>query len=83
MNLVPVSPELRAALESLRKVRSEKPGGERDTESFAAWRESIAEALDALAGVLGYPEDRQRATAEAAAARAESERIRAALDQRG
>lgn len=73
------SPELRTALQRLREVRSERPEGERVTESFAAWRERIADALDSLAGVLIYQEDRRRAAAEAAAARAESERIRAEL----
>jgi hypothetical protein len=81
VSLVPVSPELRTALKKLREVRSEKPPGGRETESFAAWRERIADALDSLAGVLIYQEDRQRAAAEAAAARAEAEGIRAELDQ--
>lgn len=81
VNLMPVSPELRAALQRLREVRSERPLGERETESFAAWREIIADALDSLAGVLIYQEDRQRAAAEAAAARAEAERIRVELDK--
>jgi Lon protease-like protein len=80
---MPVSPELRAALQRLREVRSERPRGERETESFAAWRERIADALDSLAGVLIYQEDRQRAAAEAVAARAEAERIRAELNQLG
>ncbi|MFE9454568.1 hypothetical protein [Streptomyces sp. NPDC006739] len=78
-----VSPELRAALQRLREVRSERPPGERETESFAAWRERIADALDSLAGVLIYQEDRQRAATEAAAARAEAERIRSELNQLG
>ncbi|MGC0377660.1 hypothetical protein [Streptomyces sp. SAI-229] len=39
--------------------------------------------LDSLAGFLIHQEDRQRAAAEAAAARAEAERIRAELDQLG
>ncbi|MFF8639737.1 hypothetical protein [Streptomyces sp. NPDC015345] len=78
---MPVSPELRAALQRLREVRSKRPQGERETESFAAWREMIADALDSLAGVLIYQEDRQRAAAEAAAARAEAERIRVELDK--
>jgi Lon protease-like protein len=83
VSLMPVSPELRAALQRLREVRSERPRGERETESFAAWRERIADALDSLAGVLIYQEDRQRAAAEAVAARAEAERIRAELNQLG
>jgi len=81
VSLVPVSPELRAALKNLREVRSEKPPGGRETESFAAWRERIADALDSLVDVLIYQDDRQRAAAEAAAARVEAERIRAELDQ--
>ncbi|AWL40122.1 hypothetical protein B9S64_20100 [Streptomyces sp. SM18] len=83
VSLVPVSPELRAALQRLREVRSERPWGECETESFAAWRERIADALDSLAGVLIYQQDRERAAAEAAAARTEAERIRADLDQPG
>ncbi|MFB6656396.1 hypothetical protein ACFCZ4_03520 [Streptomyces microflavus] len=41
----------------------------------------MADALDSLTDVLIFPEDRQRAATEAAAARAESARIRAELDQ--
>lgn len=72
MRLVTISPELRAALRHLRKVRSERPAGESDTEAYAAWRESIADALDSLAVVLVYPEDRQKAAIESEMARAEA-----------
>ncbi|MFD5977913.1 hypothetical protein [Streptomyces bacillaris] len=80
-DFVSISPELRTALQKLREVRSERPQGGCETESFAAWREGIADALDSLAAVLIFQEDRQRAAAEAAAARAEADRIRAELDQ--
>lgn len=74
-----VAPELRTALQRLREVRSEQPSSDQDAESFADWRERIADALDSLALVLVYQEDRQRAAAEAGAARAEAARIRAEL----
>ncbi|MEV0232914.1 hypothetical protein [Nonomuraea sp. NPDC050786] len=76
-----IPPELRAALRELRAVRSEKPPGERSTEAFAAWREKMAEALDALALVLIFSSDREKAVAEAKAARAEAAHIRAKLNK--
>jgi hypothetical protein len=51
----------------LRQVRSEKPA---DPQALAAWRVRMAEALEALAPLLLFPEDRERAAAEARAARA-------------
>ncbi|MFG1638734.1 hypothetical protein ACGFMK_00445 [Amycolatopsis sp. NPDC049252] len=69
----PISPELRAALRALGKVRDEKPGGG----DLAAWRERIAEALEAPAPLVIFPEDRRRAAAEAVEARAQAARIRA------
>jgi hypothetical protein len=75
----PISPELRAALRALGRVRSEKPDGEPDTEAFAAWRVKIAEALESLAPLLVFPEDRQRTADEAREARATAARIRARL----
>jgi Lon protease-like protein len=74
-----ISPELRAALRALRKVRSERPSGEKETEAFAAWRERIAQALETLTHLLPFPEDRQQAADEAREARAQAERIRARL----
>lgn len=80
---VPVTPELRAALRRLREVRSQKPSGEVHSESYAAWREKIADALDSLALVLIYQEDRKKAASEAIVARAEAARIRAGLKKGG
>ncbi|NBH03769.1 hypothetical protein [Amycolatopsis sp. SID8362] len=74
-----MTPELRAALRNLRRARAEKPGEELGTAAFAAfaaWRVAIAEALAALAPWLLFPEDRQRAEAEARAARAEAAALR-------
>lgn len=71
--------ELRAALRYLRKVRSEHPGCGCTCEDYAAWREKIANALDLLALVLIYEEDRQRAREEARAARDEAIKIRREL----
>ncbi|MFE7133144.1 hypothetical protein ACFVIM_20025 [Streptomyces sp. NPDC057638] len=75
-----IPPPLRVALQNLRQVRSVKPQVGIETEEFAAWREQIAEALEALALVLIFPEDRERAADEAKAARAEARRIRSRLD---
>ncbi|MCR6487294.1 hypothetical protein M8542_31145 [Amycolatopsis sp. OK19-0408] len=66
--------ELRAALRVLRQVRAQKPDS--GPEAFAAWRSDIAGALESLAPLLLFPEDRQRAAEEARAARAEAARIR-------
>lgn len=74
------SPELLAALRNLREVRSGRPLDECNAEAFAAWRERIADALDSLAVVLIYSEDRQRAVEESEAARAEAARIRSRLN---
>ena len=76
---VPVTPELRAALRRMREARSQRPSGESHTESYAAWREIMADALDSLALVMIYEEDRHKAAAEAAVARADAARIRAEL----
>ncbi|WP_158641362.1 hypothetical protein [Amycolatopsis eburnea] len=57
-------------------MRAEKPGDELGTAAFAAWRVAIAEALEELAPRLLFPEDRQRAEAEARAARAEAAALR-------
>ncbi len=71
-----MTPELRAALRELRRVRAAKPGEELGTAAFAAWRVAIAEALEALAPLLLFAEDRERAAAEARAARAEAAGLR-------
>jgi hypothetical protein len=59
-----VDPVLKHALRHLRSVRSQQPS-DADFVEFADWRERIADALDALAGVLVFKEDRVRARAEA------------------
>ncbi|MFD9291135.1 hypothetical protein ACFWBV_23180 [Streptomyces sp. NPDC060030] len=68
-------PALKVALRHLRAVKSERPTGAEPGE-FAHWRDRIADALDALAGVLPFEEDQIRADAEAAAARDQADRIR-------
>ncbi|WP_290054214.1 SUKH-3 domain-containing protein, partial [Amycolatopsis solani] len=72
-----MTPELRAALKELRRVRAERPGEELGAAAFAAWRVAVAEALEALAPLLLFAEDRQRAVAEARSARAEAAELRA------
>lgn len=74
-------PELRAALENLRKIRSERPVGDYDPESFAVWRDRIADALESLSTVLLYDEDRHKAIAESIVARNEAASIRGELDK--
>ncbi|WP_410630770.1 hypothetical protein [Amycolatopsis sp. cmx-4-83] len=54
-------------------MRAAKPGEELGT---AAWRVAIAEALEALAPLLLFAEDRERAAAEARASRAEAAGLR-------
>lgn len=68
-----MTPELRAALRELRRVRAERPGEELGA---AAWRVAVAEALETLAPLLLFAEDRERATAEARHARAEAARVK-------
>jgi hypothetical protein len=67
-----VPPELSTALRALRQVRSEKPGEGLGPEAFAAWRVRVAEALESLAPLLLFAEDRELAESEARAARAEA-----------
>ncbi|MPY33540.1 hypothetical protein FNH09_20505 [Streptomyces adustus] len=70
-----VDPVLKDALRHLRSVKSQQPSGA-DSVEFADWRERIAAALDALACVLVFEEDRVRARAEAAAARQQAAEVR-------
>ncbi|MEU5561378.1 hypothetical protein AB0H47_35540, partial [Streptomyces globisporus] len=70
-----VDPVLKHALRHLRFVQSQQPS-DADSVEFADWRERIAEALDALAGVLVFKEDRARARAEATAAREQAAEVR-------
>lgn len=72
---------LRAALKTLRKIRSERPVGDYDPESYAVWRDRIADSLEALSVVLLYDEDRRKAIAESIAARNGAATIRAELDK--
>ncbi|AWL42251.1 hypothetical protein B9S64_32295 [Streptomyces sp. SM18] len=66
---------LEHALRRLRSVKSQQPSDACSAE-FADWRERIAGALDALAPVLIFEEDRVRARAEAAAAREQAADVR-------
>ncbi|MEU1371659.1 hypothetical protein ABZ454_36935 [Streptomyces sp. NPDC005803] len=70
-----VDPALKDALRLLRSVKSQKPS-DGDFVEFADWRERIAGALDALACVLNFEEDRDRARAEAAATREQAADVR-------
>lgn len=70
-----VDPVLKHALRHLRSVKSQQPS-DADSVEFADWRERIAEALDALACVLVFEEDRVRARAEAAVAREQAAEVR-------
>ncbi|MFJ8547391.1 hypothetical protein ACIRFH_36590, partial [Streptomyces sp. NPDC093586] len=70
-----VDPVLKHALRHLRFVKSQQPP-DADSVEFADWRERIAEALDALACVLVFKEDRARARAEAAAALEQAAAVR-------
>lgn len=66
------------ALVELRRVRRLKPA-EDDSCAYADWREQIAAALESLAGVLLYEDDRQRAITEAEQARHQAADVRARL----
>ncbi|MFJ3883597.1 hypothetical protein ACIPW5_39880, partial [Streptomyces sp. NPDC090077] len=70
-----VDPVLKHALRRLRSVKSQRPPDACSAE-FADWRERIAAALDTLAPVLVFEEDRVRARAEAGAAREQAEDVR-------
>ncbi|MFD9541392.1 hypothetical protein [Streptomyces sp. NPDC060022] len=56
---------LKHALRRLRFVKSQKPS-DADSAEFAAWRDRIAGALDALSCALVFEEDQISARAEAA-----------------
>ncbi|MFJ8884206.1 hypothetical protein ACIRJR_12455 [Streptomyces sp. NPDC102402] len=77
-----VDPALKRALRVLRSVKSQKPP-DADSVEFADWRARIAEALDALVPVLDFEEDRDRARAEAAAARQQAADVRRRGDNTG
>ncbi|MEU3649615.1 hypothetical protein AB0E59_40030 [Lentzea sp. NPDC034063] len=70
-----ISAELKSALNEMRAVRACRPQGPSTTRQYAEWRINMAVALESLAGVLPLPADRQRASEEAAAARAEASSI--------
>ncbi|GGV11848.1 hypothetical protein [Streptomyces griseoflavus] len=76
-----VDPALKRALRHLRDVKSQQPSDAESVE-FADWRESVAGALDALARVLVFEEDRARAGAEAAAALEQAAAIRRRCEAR-
>ncbi|MGZ3142449.1 hypothetical protein ACVDFE_10725 [Lentzea chajnantorensis] len=71
--------ELKRALGNLRAVRAQRPDGPSTTLTYAQWRDHMADALDALAETLLFSADRDRAAAEATAARREAAAIRARL----
>lgn len=66
------------ALRELRRVRAQRPDTA-ESSDFAAWRDRMAKALDDLARVLVFEDDRSRARAEAKAARVEAAAIRSRL----
>ncbi|MFI5727693.1 hypothetical protein [Streptomyces cyaneofuscatus] len=70
-----VAPALKHALRHLRCVKSQQPS-DADSVEFADWRERVAEALEVLAGVLVFAEDRAGAGAEATAAREQAAEVR-------
>src|SRR6476660_241801 len=72
-----VSGPLKAATRELRRVRAVRPADPADPCDLAEWREAMAEALDGLARVLRFEEDRRGARTEAETARAEAVRLRA------
>lgn len=70
-----IPPELRYALRHMLSLQSQKPSTP-DSFEFATWRENVADALDALACVLIFEEDRAQARTEAAVARRQAAEIR-------
>lgn len=70
-----IDPALKHALRHLRSVKSQQPP-ETDPVEFAQWRERIAEALETVAPLLLFEEDRTRARAESEAARRQAAEIR-------
>uniref|UniRef100_A0AAU2JJT5 Uncharacterized protein n=1 Tax=Streptomyces sp. NBC_00049 TaxID=2903617 RepID=A0AAU2JJT5_9ACTN len=70
-----VDPVLKQSLRHLRSVKSQRPPTA-DSVEFAEWREEVAGALDVLACVLVFEDDRVRARAEAAAARKQAAEVR-------
>lgn len=70
-----VAPVLKQALRHVHSVKSQEPS-DADSVEFADWRERIAEALNALACVLVFEEDRVSARAEATAARKQAAEAR-------
>ncbi|MCX5178560.1 hypothetical protein [Streptomyces virginiae] len=81
--LPPIATALKEALRHLRSVRGQRPEAPCTDAAYPAWRDDIAEALDNLAEHLEHlehleqPADQTMARAEAVAARAEAERLRA------
>ncbi|SFR10289.1 hypothetical protein SAMN04488564_103361 [Lentzea waywayandensis] len=72
--------ELKSALNEMRAVRARRPQGPSTTRQYAEWRINMAVALESLSAVLSHPADRQMATEEAAAARAEASSIIQAIE---
>jgi hypothetical protein len=75
---VTIPTDLKSSLRRLREVRARRLA-EAESLVFAEWRDEMAEALDELAQRLLFESDREQAAAEAAAARAQANEIRAKL----
>jgi hypothetical protein len=75
---VTIPMDLKSSLRRLREVRARRLA-EAESLGFAEWRDEMAEALDELAQRLLFESDREQAAAEAAAARAQANEIRAKL----
>lgn len=73
---VTVPDDLKRSLKRLREVRARRPSEVRSL-AFAEWRDEMAAVLEELAQRLLFAEDRERAAAEAEAAHAEANEIRA------
>lgn len=78
MPMSSLNPTLKSALRRLRAARSRRPPDSAGPVEFAEWRDDIAAALEELARVLLFEEDRVQASREAKAARAQAARLRAA-----
>ncbi|MFF0524256.1 hypothetical protein ACFYTC_36650 [Actinomadura nitritigenes] len=75
---VTIPADLKSSLGRLREVRARRPA-EAESLAFAEQRDEMADALDELAQRLLFESDREQAAAEAAAARAQANEIRAKL----
>lgn len=72
---------LKTAYASFRSTRSTRPADPAEPSEFAAGHDAMAEALEQLATVLLYERDRTQAQTKAAAARAQTVRIRGDINR--